>query len=133
MRNTVLLLAALAAMPLPAHAQDAAIGAAIYRENCATCHGIDAEGNGPMAPVLLVQPSDLTTLTERHGGEFPLMRVVTRIDGRDPLVSHGSDMPIFGEFFEGVQDVALKVGSGQPMLVSQPIADLVAYLRELQQ
>ena len=85
-----------------------------------------------MAPVLLVQPSDLTTLTERHGGTFPMIRVVMRIDGRDPLVSHGSDMPIFGEFFEGVQDVALKAETGQPILVSQPVADLVAFLREIQ-
>ena len=131
MRIKGLFVIALAATP--AWAQDVAIGAGIYQENCATCHGIDAMGNGPMAPVLLVQPSDLTTLTERHGGEFPVERVVMRIDGRDPLVSHGSDMPVFGEFFEGVQNVALKTASGQPILVSQPIADLVAYLREIQE
>lgn len=130
MRMTALLLTALAATP--ASAQDADIGAAIYRENCATCHGIEATGNGPMAPVLLVQPSDLTTLTTRHGGAFPVTRVVMRIDGRDPLVSHGSDMPVFGEFFEGVQDVALKAETGQPVLVSQPVADLVAFLQEIQ-
>ncbi len=131
MRMTGLIVLALAATPVLG--QDVATGAKIYRENCATCHGIDAMGNGPMAPILLVQPSDLTTLTERHGGEFPVTRVVTRIDGRDPLVSHGSDMPVFGEFFEGVQNVALKTGSGQPILVSQPIADLVAFLREIQE
>lgn len=131
MRMTGLLLAALAAGP--ALAQDPDTGAAIYQENCATCHGLEATGNGPMAPVLLVQPSDLTTLTARHGGSFPLMRVVMRIDGRDPLVSHGSDMPVFGEFFEGVQDVALKAETGQPILVSEPVADLVAFLQEIQQ
>lgn len=129
MRMSYLLVAALTAAP--ALAQDASVGAAIYHENCATCHGLDATGNGPMAPVLLVQPSDLTALVERHGA-FPMTRVVMRIDGRDPLVSHGSDMPVFGEFFEGVQDVALKAESGQPMLVSQPIADLVAFLMEIQ-
>ena len=131
MRITSLFVIALAATPVLG--QDLAIGAGIYQENCATCHGIDAKGNGPMSPVLLVQPSDLTTLTERHGGEFPVTRVVTRIDGRDPLVSHGSNMPIFGEFFEGVQNVALKTASGQPILVSQPVADIVAYLREIQE
>ncbi|THH37338.1 cytochrome c [Aliishimia ponticola] len=117
----------------PALAQEAEIGAEIYQENCATCHGIEGDGKGPMAPVLLVQPSDLTSLTRRHDGQFPLLRVVMRIDGREPLVSHGSDMPIFGEFFEGVHDVPLKTAAGQPMLVSQPIADLVAYLKEIQQ
>lgn len=114
-------------------AQDAHIGAQIYEKQCATCHGIDADGNGPMAPVLLVQPSDLTTLTQRHGGAFPMTRVVMRIDGRDPLISHGSDMPVFGEFFAGVQEVPLKAASGQPILVSQPIADLVVFLQNIQQ
>ena len=131
MRKTVALVVALAATP--ALAQDPATGGEIYLENCASCHGREATGNGPMAPVLLVQPSDLTTLTLRHEGAFPLLRVVMRIDGRDPLVSHGSDMPIYGEFFEGVQDVAVKAQSGQPVLVSQPVADLVAFLQEIQQ
>ena len=126
------LVAALLAVT-PALAQESVVGARIYQEDCATCHGLDATGNGPMAPVLLVQPSDLTTLTERNDGTFPLMRVVMRIDGRDPLVSHGSDMPIFGEFFEGVQDVAMKTESGQPVMMSQPVADIVAFLQEIQQ
>jgi hypothetical protein len=85
-----------------------------------------------MAPVLLVQPADLTTIIKRHDGVFPLERVTARIDGRDPLVSHGSDMPIYGEFFEG-RDVTLKTEAGQPLMTSQPIADLVAWLRTIQE
>jgi mono/diheme cytochrome c family protein len=104
---------------------DAANGALLYQEHCAVCHGAKAKGNGPIAPVLLVQPADLTTLVARHGGVFPLERVASRIDGRDPLVSHGSDMPVYGDFFEG-RDVAMKTEAGQPLLTSQPIADLVA-------
>jgi hypothetical protein len=84
-----------------------------------------------MAPGLLVQPSDLTTLVARHGGVFPLERVAARIDGREPLVSHGSDMPIYGQFFQG-RDVALATDSGQPLLTSRPIADLIAWLRTIQ-
>ena len=116
----------------PAAAQDAVAGGVIYQRYCAACHGLEATGAGPMAPVLLVQPVDLTTLSERNEGVFPLARVIMRIDGREPLVSHGSDMPVFGDFFQGVQDVALKTAAGQPVLVSQPIADLVAYLETLQ-
>ena len=57
--------------------------------------------------------------------------VVQRIDGRDPLVSHGSPMPVYGPYFEG-QDTAIKTDVGQPILTSKPIADLVAYLKTLQ-
>ena len=115
-----------------ASAQDVVRGEGYFRQHCATCHGMDAAGNGPMAGVLLVQPSNLTTLSERNEGAFPIVRVVMRIDGRDPLVSHGSAMPVYGPFFEQGPDVALKAQSGQPMLTSEPIADLVAYLQTLQ-
>lgn len=77
------------------------------------------------------QPSDLTQLAAREGGSFPVERVVKRIDGRDPLVSHGSPMPVYGFFFEG-RDKALKTPSGQPILTSQPIIDLIAHLQTLQ-
>lgn len=85
-----------------------------------------------MAGVLLIAPPDLTELTARNSGEFPLTRVITRVDGRDPLVSHGSPMPVYGDYFEGVQDVPMKETSGQPILASQPVADLVAYLLSIQ-
>jgi Cytochrome c len=122
---------------LPAVAQDNAVagdavaGEALYRAHCAVCHGIEATGHGPMVTVLTVQPSDLTTLNQRYGGVFPLGRVAARIDGRDPLVAHGSDMPVYGDFFEG-RGVALKTEAGQPLMTSQPVADLVAWLRSIQ-
>ena len=112
---------------------DPVTGQSLYDAHCVVCHGRDARGGGPMAPVLLVQPADLTTLIARHGGMFPLERVVARIDGRDPLVAHGSDMPIYGAFYEGGRDVALRTEAGQPILTSQPIADLVAWLRTIQE
>ncbi len=124
------LLAAL--VSLPAIAEDLTEGEQLYSVRCAVCHGIDANGNGPMAPVLLLKPTDLTQLQRANNGEFPLTRVIWRIDGRDPLVSHGSPMPVYGDFFEG-RDISLKTTSGQPIMTSQPIANLVAWLRSIQQ
>lgn len=106
-------------------------GEALYLTHCATCHGIDMDGNGPMVGVLMIKPDDLLNLSAGYGGEFPLVRVIKRIDGRDPLVSHGSPMPVYGDFFEG-QDVALKTASGQPIMTSKPVAELVAYLQSVQ-
>jgi mono/diheme cytochrome c family protein len=110
--------AVLALTTLPARAGDVDDGAGYFREFCATCHGIEASGNGPMAGVLVIKPTDLTTLS-------------ARIDGRDPLVSHGSPMPVFGRFFEG-RDVTVKTPDGQPVMTSRPVADLLAYLQTLQ-
>lgn len=112
-------------------AQDTEAGADLYRLHCATCHGIEATGSGPMAGVLVIKPVDLTALSANNDGRFPTERVVKRIDGRDPLVSHGSPMPVYGFFFEG-EDVAVKTASGQPIMTSAPIADLLAYIESLQ-
>ena len=125
-------LALAGALAAPAAAQDAAEGAALYLHRCAVCHGAEARGGGPMAPVLLVQPADLTRLSAGNGGSFPALRVIRRIDGRDPLVSHGSDMPVWGDLFDG-DDTAVRLDSGQPVMTSRPVADLVAFLKEIQQ
>ena len=106
-------------------------GEAIYERYCAACHGADATGDGPMQAVLTVRPTDLTALSAANDGVFPMGRVVKRIDGRDPLVAHGSPMPIYGDFFQG-QDAALKTESGQPIITSTPVTDLIAYLEGLQ-
>lgn len=131
MKSVILAGFVLVASGAGALAQDAAEGRAIFERHCATCHGLKAAGNGPMAPVLLVQPTDLTTLAANNEGEFPVVRVIQRIDGRDPLVSHGSPMPVYGDFFEG-DDTALKAPSGQPIMTSRAIVDLVAYLEAIQ-
>lgn len=126
-RAVLLMLAA-----TPVLAQDPTEGRTLYLHYCMTCHGTTAEGGGPMAPVLLVQPTDLTRLSAGNSGVFPVERVAARIDGSDPLVSHGSSMPIYGETFAG-DDTMIKTPSGQPLITSRAIADLVAFLTELQQ
>lgn len=123
--------AALSVMALPVLAQDAGKGAELFGVHCATCHGIEATGQGPMAGALVIKPANLTVLSAGNGGEFPTERVVMRIDGRDPLVSHGSPMPVYGYFFDG-RDRAIKSASGQPILTSEPIVDLLSYLQSIQ-
>ena len=129
-----LMTALICILPQAGFAQDtdAEAGAALYDLHCAVCHGADADGRGPLAPALVLQPPNLRTLTARNDGVFPMIRVVTRIDGRDPLVSHGSPMPVYGEFFEG-DDTPLKAETGQPILASRSVADLVAYLQGVQE
>ncbi len=132
MRHALASLACLGLTAVPLLAQDVDHGRALFQTHCATCHGDDAKGQGPLAAALVLQPSDLTTLSARNEGSFPLERVLSRIDGTDPLVSHGSPMPVFGLYFEGVANTPMKLPSGQPLIVAEPIADLVGYLQSLQ-
>ncbi|MFW5642130.1 MAG: c-type cytochrome [Roseicyclus sp.] len=123
--------AACLALPMAAVAQEAEVGAVLYGDFCAVCHGVDATGDGPMAEVLRIPPPDLTALAV--DGEFPVARVARQVDGRDPILGHGGAMPLFGPWFEGDgADVAMRAADGQPVLLPRPMADLIAYLQEIQ-
>lgn len=107
-------------------------GADLFMQFCATCHGVAADGDGPMAPILLAPPADLTGLAEAAGGTFPVAEVVSRVDGRDPLLAHGGEMPLWGEVFAGHAVVAVAAADGQPVLAAEPIVRIVEYLATLQ-
>lgn len=124
--------AALIALALPAAAQDVDEGRSLYQGYCAACHGLEGRGDGPMAPILTVLPTDLTTLAADNGGTFPVAQVARQIDGRDPLLAHGGPMPLFGDFFEG-DDASMKAETGQPIITSRAIVDLVAWLESIQE
>ena len=106
-----------------------AAGRADYEAYCMACHGIEADGNGPIAPYMTPRPSDLRRIAERRGGVFPHAKLVAWIDGRDPIASHGTrEMPIWGvRFAEG-----LPPGELSQDLVRGRILTLVEYLRSLQ-
>ncbi len=75
--------------------------AALYRSNCAACHGVTGMGGGPVASTIIVPMPQLATLSQRYGGEFPADYVVQVIDGRRTLPAHGSRiMPVWGSFFD---------------------------------
>lgn len=103
-----------------------------FQRSCATCHGVDAKGNGPSAAALNVKPADLTQLSKQHGGVFLFWRVYEKINGKDeaPIRGHGTrDMPVWGERFRfesGASD-------GQQMSVRGRILSLVHYLESIQE
>jgi mono/diheme cytochrome c family protein len=120
----------LAAVPSPAQEPAAtASGAQLFRYYCASCHGREAEGNGPVAPFFKLQPPDLTEIARRSGGSFPAERIRRIIDGREMLTPHGArEMPVWGFVFAmEVDDVA--VGRAK---AETTVARLVEYLRSIQ-
>ena len=132
MKTQIVATALLILLSVPASAQDADQGQVVYRQYCAACHGPKALGDGPISAILLVKPSNLRRLSATNGGVFPIKRVVMRIDGRDPLLAHGSMMPVYGHIFVE-QDTPIKAETGQPIMTNAPIVDIVAYLETLQE
>lgn len=107
-------------------------GALLFQIHCASCHGLEARGDGPVSEDLRVAPADLTNLLARSDSgvpEFPAERLRLVIDGRNDVRGHGSRaMPVWGLTF---QDAGRD--SSQEEMVFEKIADLVEYLRTLQE
>ena len=73
-------------------------GAYEFYRLCAVCHGEEARGDGPMSSMLKTPPPDLTVLAKNNGGNFPFLRVLAMIDGRDMVEVHGNrEMPVWGQ------------------------------------
>lgn len=104
-----------------------------YDANCATCHGADGKGNGPSAGILSKAVPDITTLSRRNGGVFPITRVYSTIEG-EGIASHGSrDMPIWGaDYRMKAAEYYIDVPYNAEVYVRTRILSLAEYLFRLQ-
>jgi mono/diheme cytochrome c family protein len=126
--------ALLSAAPVQgARASYSSAGQMYYMRYCATCHGKEGKGNGPLSTQLKKPASDLTTLSKTHGGKFPYNEVLGILDGEEPFPAHGSaEMPAWGDTFQadvgtGGGDAAAEAAvRGRLMLITD-------YLRSIQQ
>lgn len=111
------------------HPDERAAGEELYREFCATCHGVSGRGDGPVAESLKQQVPDLTLLAERNGGVFCAAQIHAVIDGRSMPRAHGtSAMPIWGwEFYRYEGEDATR-----RRRAAELIDQLVDYLRSIQ-
>ena len=98
---------------------DAAHGMALFAQDCTACHGTDAMGgSGP----------DLTRISARNGGDFPMTRVLAQIDG---LGRHGDPTAVMPEF--GASDMGPAVVVEFEEGIGTPVpADLLALARYLE-
>lgn len=79
-------------------------GPALFKAYCASCHGTDGSGHGPMAEWLRNAPPDLRRISLRAGYKYPLARVQRIISGEEPVkAGHGNrEMPVWGPVFSQV-------------------------------
>src|SRR5450631_2243145 len=65
-------------------------GKGMFDAYCASCHGSDAEGDGPAASALKMPTTNLTSLSIKNGGVFPAAHVGAVIQGDAMTPAHGS-------------------------------------------
>jgi mono/diheme cytochrome c family protein len=75
-------------------------GAELFERFCGACHGTEGRGDGPVARGLATAVPDLTRISERNDGQFPANAIRETIDGRSPVLAHGTrTMPVWGYEF----------------------------------
>lgn len=97
--NRLLILVALICVQ-PAWSADYAAmpGEQLYRRLCASCHGLEGRGDGPVASTLRVEIPDLTRTVRRSPALDPRERIARIIDGRYIIAAHGTRiMPVWGD------------------------------------
>jgi len=97
-----------------------------FEAYCVPCHGPKGRGDGEMASILAVPPSDLTLIAE-EAGPFPFWRVYSIIAGDVEVAGHDTfQMPQFIE--------RLKADTGKPGYLPAHIRILLLthYLESLQ-
>lgn len=67
----------------------AARGPRDYVRYCASCHGVNGDGTGPVAVALVKHPPNLRRLSQRYGTPLDRARLGALIDGRASVVAHG--------------------------------------------
>jgi mono/diheme cytochrome c family protein len=125
-----MLLVGLLALPACVdRSEDPVTGAALYQRHCASCHGADGRGEGPVAATLRTPPTDLTRLAQASSGRFDETAVMMAIDGRRSVAEHGPrEMPVWGAVFQAEH-------VGEPLAIYGPVRDaraLADYLRGIQ-
>jgi len=103
-------------------------GQVTFEQSCASCHGSDARGVGPASHLLAVPASDLTQLSEKYSGRFPVDELYSMIEGNEKVGAHGTrEMPVWGNIWSEKD--------GRPVrreMVERRINELIEYLRSIQ-
>ena len=106
-------------------------GKRMYERACASCHGMDARGDGPVAPTLKTRPPDLTQLAARNGGTFPRDRVMAAVTGATTIPAHGTaDMPVWRLRFTPTSSGAAAVAALRTRRWLDGMLDYLASIQE---
>ncbi len=117
---------------LAACATEVETGRANYNSLCAGCHGPTGKGDGPAAAGLAERPADLTQISARNGGVYPLVEVMAKIDGYAKGEPHYGAMPAFWPLLEG-RTVLVETDEGVLTPTPEPLLALAEYIETLQE
>ena len=117
-----------------ANAQSIEFGKTLFQQNCASCHGIEGGGDGPVAVYLEPKPSDLRQMSAANDGVYPFGVVWDSI-AKGSLSAHGTSMmPVWGTvFMEETLPREIHPGISARDLVEARMLALTYYIQSIQE
>jgi len=111
---------------IPVNKTSPTSGKLMYANYCASCHGMDGRGHGPVATELKSPPTDLTMQSRNNHGKFPDRHIVTVLQFGAETPAHGSvEMPVWGPILG-------KMNMSNPQDRRLRISNLSRYLETIQ-
>ena len=109
--------------PTPPHA-----GAQMFKQYCASCHGVNGRGDGPAVAFLKAPPPDLRMMARRNNGKYPALDVKAILTFGPGSHAHGAlDMPTWGPLFRSLDQ------SSNDGVANQRIYNLSKFIESIQE
>ncbi len=107
------------------------VGRAAYQDNCASCHGARATGDGPMAVFVAGGVPNLRQLSLKNGGSFPEAHVVQVVTRVSDLHANIVAMPDFGALLDASPTI-YTAPDGEQIRTDATVLAIADYLRSVQ-
>ncbi|PSL13584.1 hypothetical protein CLV88_1324 [Shimia abyssi] len=116
-------------LALPAIAEQTTLGGRdLFVRYCARCHGDNARGG--QGNTTTAAPG-MTKIAERRGSVWPMLEIMSIIDGYTKATEPRVEMPVIPELTEGTQ-IEFDTGNGNSVAVPASLVAIVNYLESIQ-
>lgn len=107
------------------------VGELLFKKNCVSCHGVTGQGGGPLSAGLGTAPANLTQIAARRDGVWPMLEIMSILDGYLKATNPRQDMPIIEDLLDN-EMVEFDTGNGLMTLVPAKLVEVTNYLESLQ-
>ena len=108
-------------------------GKVTFRIYCSNCHGEEGRGDGNLAEMLSVPPTDLTAISRDNNGVFPTDLIIKLVDGRETVKGHGlKEMPVWGDAFQRSLQPSWTEESDEARALRK-VQEVVAFVESIQE
>lgn len=131
-RSSIVLTGIVCTLSAPAAAESLSEnGRGLFLAHCAVCHEQEAQGGEVPVARGGVSPPDLTKIADRRGSVWPMLEVMSIIDGYTKATQSRDGMPVIETLNQGPQ-IDFDTGNGNKISTPARLVALTYYLESIQ-